>query len=88
MSLIGFSLDAEQSERYQEWEKEQDAKVRARQLESTDSSTAKMAECGAYYGTIGGGYTFTFTPTGLGTVVKVKNCVTGEELDLTDYDSW
>ena len=37
-----------------------------------------------YTGTIGGGFTFSFTPTGLGMVVKVKH-FRGEELDLTEY---
>lgn len=35
---------------------------------------------------IGGAYTFSFIPTGLGVIVKVKH-VTGAELDLTD-DNW
>lgn len=39
-------------------------------------------------GTIGGTYTFTFTDTSLGTVVKVKNNANNEEIDISDYDSW
>lgn len=38
-----------------------------------------------YTGAIGGRLTYSFTPTGLGTVVKVK-CACGEEIDLTDYN--
>lgn len=38
-------------------------------------------------GAIGGGRTYSFTPTGLGVVAKVK-CACGEEEDLTDYESW
>ena len=41
-----------------------------------------------YGGAIGGGVTYSFTPTSLGVVVKVKEAHTGKELDLTDYDSW
>jgi hypothetical protein len=37
---------------------------------------------------IGGEETFCFTPTGLDTVVEIKNNVTGEILDLTNYDKW
>jgi len=37
--------------------------------------------------TIGGAYTYKFTPTGLGTIVVVK-CVNGNKIDLTDYDNW
>lgn len=41
-----------------------------------------------YTGAIGGRLTFCFTPTGIGTVVIVKDAVTKKEIDLTDYDSW
>lgn len=41
----------------------------------------------ADYGTTGGGYTFCFTPTGLGDIVKVKRD-DGHELDLTESDKW
>ncbi len=38
-------------------------------------------------GAIGGVTSFTFTPTGLGVIVKVR-CGCGEEVDITDFDSW
>lgn len=38
-------------------------------------------------GAIGGLHTYSFTPTGIGVVVKVV-CSCGESVDLTDYDSW
>jgi len=43
---------------------------------------------GGYYGAIGGGFTYHFTPTSLGVIVTIENCVTKTVLDLTDYDSW
>jgi hypothetical protein len=43
---------------------------------------------GGHYGTIGGGYTYRFTPTSLGVIVQIENNVTKAVLDLTDYDSW
>ena len=39
-----------------------------------------------YFGAIGGEVTFSFSPTGLGTVVQVK--CRDKVLDLTDYESW
>lgn len=39
-----------------------------------------------YEGAIGGGLSYTFIPTGLGVIVKVKYF--DEELDLSDYESW
>jgi hypothetical protein len=38
-------------------------------------------------GAIGGKLTFSFTPTNLGIVTKVK-CCCGKEIDLTDYEDW
>ena len=39
-----------------------------------------------YLGAIGGGVTYMFSPTSLGTVIKVS-CIE-EEKDFTDYGSW
>lgn len=39
------------------------------------------------YGTIGGGYSFIFIPTGLGSIVKVRRD-DGHELDLTESEKW
>ncbi len=36
---------------------------------------------------IGGRYTYSFTPTSIGTVSTVK-CVCGKSKDFTDYKSW
>jgi len=38
-------------------------------------------------GAIGGRLTYTFTPTGLGTIRKVK-CACGEEKDVSNYEDW
>ncbi len=37
--------------------------------------------------TIGGAYTFCFTPTGVGTIITI-NCADDTELNLTDYNSF
>lgn len=42
------------------------------------------ANCGA----IGGRFTYSITPTGLGLIVKVIDNVTKKELDVTDYENW
>ena len=41
-----------------------------------------------YYGAIGGGLEYIFVPNALGTVVKVKEYYTQEELNLTNYSDW
>lgn len=68
-----FELDDDEITRFKAWRDEQEEKV------------SKMSRG---YGACGGGYTFSFTPTGIGLSVTVKNTVTKEEIDLTDYDSW
>ena len=35
-----------------------------------------------------GSYTFSFTPTGIGNVIKVKSHLTGLELDITNLENW
>ncbi len=37
---------------------------------------------------IGGRWSYTFTPTGVGTVVKVTCGICGAYHDVTDYESW
>jgi len=72
-----YNLTDEQSKKLQTWIEEQDAKIAKNQ--GKDS---------AYYGCIGGGYSYMFTPTTLGCAIVVKNNITKEEINLTDYDSW
>lgn len=62
---------------------EQDAKV----VELQKGSEVER-EGIRYYGAIAGSYSYIFTPTGLGVAVQIKNNVTEEVLDLTDYDAW
>lgn len=38
-------------------------------------------------GAIGGEYTYSFTPTSLGVITKVKR-FDNNEIDLTNYDEW
>ena len=38
--------------------------------------------------TLGERFTFLFTPTGLGTVVEVRDNKLKETINLTDYESW
>jgi hypothetical protein len=41
-----------------------------------------------YYGAIGGGLEYIFTPTGLGDCLVVREHFTKEEINVTDYDNW
>jgi hypothetical protein len=74
-----FSLTEEQGEKLGKWAAEQHAKDRA---------AAEASGRLSVYGASGGAFTYSFTPTSLGMVVKVKNNLSGDELDLTEWDAW
>lgn len=38
-------------------------------------------------GVIGGAYTYSFTPTALGTITEIK-CICGKKEVLTDFEEW
>lgn len=63
-------FDTENNKKYEEWRK-----IHKCQFINPNSVCA-----------IGGRLTFSFTPTSLGCISKVK-CVCGEEIDTTNY-SW
>lgn len=41
-----------------------------------------------YTGAIGGRFTYSFHPTALGVIIKVKDEVDGSEIDLSEYQDW
>ena len=41
-----------------------------------------------YYGATGGGLTYSFIPTGLGTILVAKESITGKELNVSDALDW
>jgi hypothetical protein len=67
--MISFGLDSKELKKFNEWNTEHKKKC-----------SLKGSE-----GAIGGRLTFSFTPTGLGTITTIK-CGCGEELDVTEYD--
>lgn len=75
-----FTLSQKELEQIAEWAKEQDAFVITAQQERGEAGNRPN------YGAIGGELTYMFTPTGIGTIVKVVHAVTKAELDLTVYD--
>lgn len=47
----------------------------------------KTCKCFHKQGAIGGRLRWCFTPTSIGVAIIVE-CACGEEVDLSDYDSW
>lgn len=75
-----FGLTQSQCETIELWKKSVKKKV----MEDFPSDILQPNE--PYFGAIGGSTTYSFTPTGLGVIIKVK--YGNEELDLTEYDKW
>lgn len=86
--VVAFALNEQQVDRLNEWIR--GVHVRAAEKQKTTQSDTAVPSPPRlpYYGAIGGGYTFSFVVTSLGIVCKVREAITGEELDLTDYDEW
>lgn len=76
-ALEAKMFDDNAQKRLTEWRQEQDAKV-------AKTQGGKFP----YYGASGGAYVYTYCPTGLGIVTRVRNDVTKDEIDLTDYQDW
>lgn len=92
---IVFGLDQQQYEKLSAWLDTQNAALAARQ--EADPAIAPFVGTDAdgrkypYLGAIGGALTYSFTPTGLGIVVRAtffKDTEHEATLDLTDYDAW
>lgn len=79
------SLTAEQLTKLNDWLKGVYARVAEKQY--TEKTTFGQTRF-PYHGAIGGGETFSITGMSLGTVVKVTESISGETINLTDYDSW
>ena len=72
---MNFSLSDEEQNRINAWIKEVNEKC--------------LTLCiPIYTGAAGGRFTYSFTPTNIGTVIKVHDSVSGWSADFTDYDSW
>jgi len=87
-----FRLTQEQIEKIEIWEQEQNLLAVEKQKKNTDNPNEFQImnwEAGyPYDGTVGVGLTYMFTPTSIGTIIKVKHNHTKNELDLTDYDNF
>lgn len=75
-----FTITEKQWDRIREWKKEVKEKV------MKDFPPDDLQPDRPYFGAIGGGVTYSFTPTGMGTIFVVK--YGNETIDLTDYNEW
>jgi len=70
---IRFELSPGECQQFDQWVKLQDSK--AAKLQGIPFPN---------YGAAGGAYTFSFTPTSIGTVVKIQNGITKDTLEWVD----
>ena len=101
---IIFEVSGKQYLKYIVWKQKVEKRIAIQELEIGErffdgeklsqnklSKIRKQLETGqveVYYGAIEEGYVFTFYPTSVVNIVKIKNTLTGDEIDLTDYDNW
>lgn len=74
-----FELSKEQMHRVREW------------MDDVDPQDPSNPDDWLKHGTIGGAFTYTFTPTSVGIVTKIfylKDTPKEKMLDLSDYESW
>ncbi len=87
MDTIFQTLDQDQQEKIERWIDIARNPAALAQQKNVDRHLT-MDGTEPYEGAIGGGLTYSFTPTGLGMIVKVTCNLTKLELDVTDYASW
>ena len=98
-----FRIPESQLERLGTWIFEIDTKVASKQIETgkgmagSDLSSERLREIRESiergkpfpdYGMIGGAYEYSFSPNSVGIVINVKNTVSGDTIDLTEYEGW
>lgn len=79
---VSFDIDAKTWARIHRFKNEHECSL-------PDASAKDQKETGERKrtGSIGGRWTYSFTPTSLGTAITV-HCACGKEENVTDYDSW
>jgi hypothetical protein len=86
---VSFELTTDQIARLNTWLVEVNKRAAVKQA---GTGLGKLLMKGKtplpHYGAIGGGVTFSFTETGVGVGCTVKESITGEEIDLSDYENW
>ena len=83
-SCRSFSLNVAEAKCIDEWVESLRSEIMAKQGKKYD----EISPGEPYYGATGGGLTYSFTPTSLGTILVVKESITGKELNVTDALRW
>jgi len=87
--MLTFTITDREQQQIDKWLetlKPQIIEKQKQTFSSTGYATLTNNGTEPYYGPINGGITFMFIPTGIGTIKIVKEALTNEELDLTNYN--
>jgi len=100
ITIMDF-IDESQQAKFDAWLQEQNKIACQKQIEALEKclqenpgdtwtqSKLEMAKAGhPYYGAIGGGLTYRFTPNSIGMGVSVEHNYTKNEINLSDYENW
>ena len=63
-------------------------KLESTELEAAEEFKKVQTEKDDRMPTAGERWTYSFTPTGLGTTVGIKDNITGDTKDITEWDWW
>ncbi|MEA5419253.1 hypothetical protein VB712_08430 [Spirulina sp. CCNP1310] len=98
-----FYIPESQVTRLEEWILAMDTQIATQQLKTgrgMDGRKLDAVEINAIdqsleagkplpdYGVNGGGYRYSFSPNTMGTVVVVENVISGDQIDVSDYEDW
>lgn len=86
----GFNILVAEAGAINEWLESLKPEILAIQKQGSKNSPFGdiMSSDEPYYGATGGGVSYTFTPTSLGTILTVKEAITGKELNVSDALDW
>lgn len=87
---VSFELTGEQINQLNEWLVGVEKRAAEKQVEKANVNVWKFPYPRPlpYHGATGGELTFSFIPNGIGLYCKVTEAITGESVDLSDYDNW
>lgn len=71
MAEVSFGFSAKEWERIVHWQR-------------THKCGYRLENGCQYFGCAGGGYTYSFTPTGLGTIYEIR-CACGKKMEFADF---
>lgn len=89
--MSDFEISSTQRERISQWhESIKDEIIRHQRatMNPVDFDINTSSGSHPYYGAIGGGLTYSFTPTGVGVVVVVTEHSTRKSINVSEFEKW